>query len=450
MSSELDALLARAAGEIEGSTSPLGGTALAQVRRRVHRRRVVRHVGESVAGVAAAGVVGTAVWLGSDRAPTPPASPAPTVTSPAPTADPTPDRTPTAPAGPVERAAKLSDADVLAHLANPRTGETWHTPEQAPADVTALLGSISGLNTVLSVGQRGDATIYAVVLGDRQSADITADPAFAASVLLFEVDGDGARMILCPSARTGDRCQSGDTYGVPEGVELDEDTFYDSLTLPSAITVGDWTASTKATRDEAFGTVYGDGAAMVGATVQTSAVAELGASALVEIRTPGALGTTNVAYAVASPFGSLRVLAERDLPGGDFADITWSDGVKAPDDDVLARSPGAPRCTSATVFGLVDSLDASAWTAGGTTSDGATVYLPTGAGLTFAKQVRDHQEKQSGTIADGGAEVTGADAYGISEQAFLAGHGVYAVDGPDGQRLVALRSDMAQVVFECV
>jgi hypothetical protein len=448
MSSELDALLARAAGEIESSAGPLGTTALAQVRRRVHRRRVVRHVGESVAGVAAAGAVGTVVWIGMDRTPTPPAGPTPTVTSPAPSADPTP--TQTTPAGPVKRSAKLSDADVLAHLANPRTGETWHSPQEAPADVKALLGSVSGLNTVLSVGERGDATIYAVVLGDKETADITLDPAFAASVLLYEVDADGARMILCPSARTGDRCLSGDTYGVPDGVELDEDTFYDSLTLPSRITVGDWTASTDATRELALGTPYGDGTVMVGAEVQTSLVAELGLSSLVEVRTPGLLGTTNVAYAIASPFGSLRVLDERDLPGGDVTAITWDNGLRAPDDDVLARSPGALACTSATVFGVVDQLDASAWTPGGTTADGATVYLPTGAGLTFAKQVRDLQEKESGTIKDGVGTVTGADAYGIGVQEFLDEHGVYAVDGPGGERLVALRSDMAQVVFECV
>ena len=113
MSTELGALLGRAAEELS-TDGPLDDLRAAGLRRVVRRRRVQRHTVESVAGVAAAGVIGTAAWFGSNHVgPPPPADPSPSIS-----ASPTP--LVTAPPVPGMPAAFVAPAGILG-----QTGPGW-------------------------------------------------------------------------------------------------------------------------------------------------------------------------------------------------------------------------------------------------------------------------------------------------------------------------------------
>jgi hypothetical protein len=143
MGAELSSLLIRAAEDLS-PTDGLDAGGLSRVVRSVRRRRVRRHTIESVAGVAAAGVLGTAVWAGVRLAPephpaTPPVSvtPSPGVSStptPAPTPSPTPSATsPATPSYPPVPATfgQLSSEPVTdAILAS--AGEGWTLATYAP------------------------------------------------------------------------------------------------------------------------------------------------------------------------------------------------------------------------------------------------------------------------------------------------------------------------------
>ncbi|WP_456845190.1 hypothetical protein, partial [Cellulomonas sp. P5_C6] len=94
MSADLRTLLGQAAEELS-TDGPMDQLRAAGLRRIVRRRRAQRHTAESVAGVAAAGVVGAAAWFGVEHvSPPPPAHhPSPTVTS-TPSPSPSPSSTP--------------------------------------------------------------------------------------------------------------------------------------------------------------------------------------------------------------------------------------------------------------------------------------------------------------------------------------------------------------------
>ncbi|NUU19033.1 hypothetical protein HP550_17430 [Cellulomonas humilata] len=140
MSSELGTLLARAVDELS-TDGPMDELRAAGLRRIVRRRRVERHSVESVAAVAAAGVVGTAAWFGLDRlSPPPPAhDPTPSVTAtptPTPSATPAPEPTtaPTlAPAVAGVPSAFVAPPDLLE-----QTGPGWmlasYRPRYVPTD----------------------------------------------------------------------------------------------------------------------------------------------------------------------------------------------------------------------------------------------------------------------------------------------------------------------------
>lgn len=95
MSNDLNAVLGRAIDEL-ASRDDAGELLLAGLRRSVRRRRVQRHTVESVVGLAAVGVVGTAAWAGLRFTTPPPAvEPTPTVQpTPTATSTPTPTGTP--------------------------------------------------------------------------------------------------------------------------------------------------------------------------------------------------------------------------------------------------------------------------------------------------------------------------------------------------------------------
>ena len=118
MSADLGSLLALAVEELSPSDG-LDDTRLLRVVRSVRRRRIRRHTVESAVGVAAASVVGTAVWAGLRLAPapvlvppavmvTPTVTSTPTVTASPTTAAPTPSSTPEAPVVPISFGQPLS------------------------------------------------------------------------------------------------------------------------------------------------------------------------------------------------------------------------------------------------------------------------------------------------------------------------------------------------------
>ncbi|KSW29882.1 hypothetical protein, partial [Cellulomonas sp. B6] len=84
MSADLDDLMGRATADVERSVDPIPAATLDGVRSAVRRRRVLRHVGDTVACLALVGAVGAAAVLGSRDAVPPAHTPAPTATVTAP------------------------------------------------------------------------------------------------------------------------------------------------------------------------------------------------------------------------------------------------------------------------------------------------------------------------------------------------------------------------------
>ncbi|WP_456847302.1 hypothetical protein [Cellulomonas sp. P5_C6] len=458
MSADLHELMNRAADEIEGSAAPLPGGRLDLVRSAARRRRIARRTTESFAGVAAVAVVGVGVWFGAaDRAPQPvtpvvTASPIPTPTStPAPTTSPTP-----TPTGPAVRAESIDDATVVARLSAPRTGEVWETPVRVPELDATLIGD-DGYGTrygsVYRVGTRGEATIYVVVEPESYGGSPIGG--------LYEIDAAGARSIACPSARTGDPCMRQALE--PSAVVRDEATFYDTLTLPHAIDLGDGyvVTTTRTTTGEFFDQwALGYGTPLLGGQGEESTVlVPMGAQSLVAQTHASSFldGVTNVSYALTLPLGSTIELGAQDAPGGDYAAITWDDGVQREGvgwggtvGGAVAMSPGDSACFGGTFAEEADHV-ASQWRAAGTTPDGHRVYVPVDGGNPLSRAVRAWHEENSGTLSESGEIVTGVAAgYPYADDAgFLAADALYAIQAPDDRWLVGLRSDAVQVVWEC-
>ncbi|WP_315093018.1 hypothetical protein [uncultured Cellulomonas sp.] len=124
MTNELGTLLEQAAQELSPD-EPMDDLGLARIVRSVRRRRVQRHTMESVVGVAAAGVVGTAAWAGLRyTAPAPADTPTPSVSvTPTPTPTPsvtaTPTPTPTSTQPPVVQPVPPTFGQVATQPATP-------------------------------------------------------------------------------------------------------------------------------------------------------------------------------------------------------------------------------------------------------------------------------------------------------------------------------------------
>ena len=149
---ELAELLGRAAEELS-PTETLDDLGLARVVRSVRRRRVQRHAMESVVGVAAVGVVGTAAWAGLRyTSPAPAVTPAPSMSatsSPSPTASPT-----VLPVPPTFGQATTAPA-TAATIANARAG--WVLVIEQPVYLTA--GSpdyVSSQKRLLAISPTGE------------------------------------------------------------------------------------------------------------------------------------------------------------------------------------------------------------------------------------------------------------------------------------------------------
>ncbi|KQT01351.1 hypothetical protein [Cellulomonas sp. Leaf395] len=457
MSDELHALLARASNEIEVSAPALEGGRLGVVRSEVRRRRIVRRAAESFAGVGVVGVLGVGLWFGLDPwapepvAPvvTPTIAPTPTPTTPTPT---TPTRD-AAPTGPVTREESIDDATVLARLGAPRTGEVWHAPTLVP-DVPALRRVDGEPAPAYLVGTRGEASIYLTAweLGDEWHVDG-----------LFEVGPQGARLIACPSARTADACADEVNYQPPPGVVRDVDTFYDTLTLPATVDLGDGftvtTTNTAQTPVLGF-RLYGDAAPIVDGDVEQRVLRDLGPVAVVaQVAESPVTGLTNLTYGFTTPFGTFVRLDPSDVPGGEFAAISWDDGVVRTTEGsppVSTVAPGSPACRW-TSYSQESAHVPGDWRPAGTTPSGHRVYVPVAGGNSMSRELRAWHEENSSTLAPEGVQ---GDEYGTvhgaaagypytTDEAFLQANALFAMQGPAGEWLLGMRSDAANIVYEC-
>ncbi|WP_421740365.1 hypothetical protein [Cellulomonas sp.] len=451
MSDELHALLARASDQIEVAAPALDGGRLGLVRSAARRRRIARHTAESFVSVGVVGVLGVGLWFGLGQQAPEPVVPVQTPTiSPTPSVTPTPTTTPT-PKGPPTRAESVDDATVIARLSAPRTGEVWQTPVPAPEMASSLLGE-DWYDDLYRVGTRGDAVIYAAFASEGY-VDLPVDA-------LIEVDPDGARLIACPSARSGDPCAP-ENSNLAASVVRDEVTFYDTLTLPHAIDLGGGyvVRTTSTTSSPTFRDVYG---VRGEGTLPSRSLKSLGALSLVtdEFESYGAQ-VSSFRFAVRTPFGSLLVLAPGDVPGGDFSAIRWNQGF-APDpsayESEVAVAPAVNGCYGARFSRDTDHV-AAQWRVAGATAEGVRVYVPVEGGNPIASTVRSWQEEFSWTMSEPGdpradeyGTLHGGDAgYGfLTDEAFLGAHALYAVEGPAGEWLLALRQGALSVIWECV
>lgn len=460
MTDDLHALLARASDEIEGAAPVLDGGRLGVVRSAARRRRITRRTAESFAGVGVVGVLGVGLWFGLGQQSPEPVVPVvtPTVTpTPTTTPSPTPTTAPT-PTGPVTRAESIDDATVIARLTAPRTGEVWQIPTLVP-DVEALRINEGDPAPAYLVGTRGEASIYLTTYEQLGSWIVSG---------LYEVDALGARLIACPSARSSDPCASEVNISLPPGVVRDEETFYDTLTLPTSIDLGDdFRVTTTSTVASPFysSSLYGDADPFMDDTFEQRGLREPGPVALtVRVRESSVPGLTNLTYGILTPLGTFLRLQPGDVPAGDFTAIRWDDGVArgAPDpadeydDPDVTTAPGGQRCV-ATTYSQEDAHVAADWRPAGTTPDGHRVYVPVAGGNPVSRAVRAWHEDNSSTLAPEGVQ---GDEYGAvhgaaagyaytTDAAFLEANALFALQGPAGEWLLGMRSDAANVVYEC-
>ncbi|UJP40911.1 hypothetical protein [Cellulomonas palmilytica] len=458
----LDQMLNGARDEIAQATAPIDDRTLTRVRGTVRRARIQRHTFESVGAAACAGVLGLGAWTLASSDSTAPVDPATRSATPdpslAPTAEPSPtDEPTTADDGPVERADEIDDATVIARLAAPRTGERWHDEPIDASDALDALFTPDELTNgpeyhLTLVGDREVSAIYALELPALFEDDVVT---WGTRVELYEIDEDGPRAILCPSARTGDACA--EEFSSSKAV-ADRDTFYDTLTLPASLPLAEgWALSTEATRADVT-KVVGVPAPTGSAAQPLTPVAELGALTVVQRGVRSEIdGARSFSYAVLTPLRTLVPVADADVPGLDYRGITWDDGVdrsKQVADGAWAQyamAPAVSTCSSAQV--TVDAgHDPAQWRTAGSTADGRDVVVPA-AGNPFAAAVHRWQLEHSGTIdTDTGETLTGTDAgypYATVD-AFLDAQSLYGVQGPDGEWNLHLRPEASNVVWECV
>jgi hypothetical protein len=175
--------------------------------------------------------------------------------------------------------------------------------------------------------------------------------------------------------------------------------------------------------------------------------------------TSGIAGLTNIIYGITTPIGFLRLHVD-DLPAASYERIRWDDGVERKhtatpgvewDETLRSTAPGAGGCGWET-FSIETTHDASRWRPAGTTPDGLRVHVPVDGGNALAKQVRALQEEGSWAYADGDPGYIQGAAAGYlypSDEAFLTANALYAVQRPDGEWILGLRSDAGSVVGEC-
>jgi hypothetical protein len=286
---------------------------------------------------------------------------------------------------------------------------------------------------------------------------------------MFEIEGDTARMLTCPSARAGDTCLDWSTDWEEPGRSLDPDTHYDSLTYPERVQpLEGWTFSTAplASADWVDSTnAFGDANTFPG--IATTAeersslgrderieIVALGESTLVEFRAPGAVpGLTDSRFAMETPYGGV-------IPSNSsFTDayygvgaVTWNDGVDTfTHPEIWGDAPQEfpVRAASLACFGpdetLAQDFDPSEWEVAGTHRLGFDVYLPSEDDNELARAVWITMRDNSwGTDIDPALEYP----YATLDE-FLDARSVFAWERPDGEWVIAMDGFAGQRVYEC-
>jgi hypothetical protein len=244
--------------------------------RKVRRNKVTRTMRVAAASVGVGAVIGVGVWtlMGQFNhnqpavtSPSPSALVAPTLTT---SVSPTPTVRAVA-ATPLGHNPAMDDSEALLRAEQPTTGEQWLSSPQH-IDAPSWAGETNANCEWLLVGSRGDRDIM-ITVG-------------ACDTWFFEAgaSGEGPTVVVAPfpyedpaaqSARYGEPTFFMDPSSFP-AVRIDSDTYYDSLSLPSAWTAADGVAMRRA--DAGF---FGDPGApgyISGGPAYSSFVATTGAS----------------------------------------------------------------------------------------------------------------------------------------------------------------------------
>ncbi len=388
--------------------------------------------------------------------------PAPGGATPAPTPSPSASPTPAPPEEPFDglRSAAIDDAAALAHLVDPRTDEVWHAPAEL-AVAPAYFDSLADI-TFFDVGDRGTADIL-VAVNERVEFDAYSDIRG-----LFEVNGTNAWFITCPSARIGDPCMA-----VPDdlnaGVSIDGDTFYDSLTYPSAFEPQPgYRLATGQTLHNflSWQSVLGDGNFLLPpvtdadiiydprASADVTTLAVYGDTDIVQLEWEafGLPGLTNISYALRLPYGAIHLFSADDIPASQYTAIDWADGMFYTSylewdgtDHVIGAGSGICYPAHWTIEAAHVDL---VWEVAGTAPNGVSVYTPLEGGNLAAIAIRDHLDDVSyGWDWDAGVEIPYPYA-NIDD--FLDVNSLIAVQRPDGAWLLGLRPDANSLAYECV
>jgi hypothetical protein len=336
-----------------------------------------------------------------------------------------------------------------------------------PIENLGLLAYDSGIEDTYSyfeVGNRGSARIV-VAVPEYFEYFFGGYAVYA----MFEVDGPDARMITCPSARTGDSCLDWSTDWEEPGRSLDGDTHYDSLTYPERVEVlEDWilTPAHLAVSDWVDSTMaFGDANGFPGIATtaeereflgrdERKEIASLGDSTLLEFRTPSDVpGLVDSRFALETPYGG--VIPSQSAFASSYygtGAVTWNDGVDTfthPDIWDGAPQTSPVRAAGLACFGpdetLAAEFDVDEWEVAGTHRLGFDVYLPADAGNDVARAVWITMKDSSW-----GEDIEPALAYPYeSLDAFLDARSVFAWERPDGEWVIAMDGFAGQRVYEC-
>lgn len=274
----------------------------------------------------------------------------------------------------------MTDAEALARMANPRTGERWFgepraiaAPEWLPAGDYYRSADVHWFE----LGTRGDRTIVGF-----------ADPNVSE---LFERSSDGSwEWIGSPSAKEEVLGGSGATFGYPD-VPLNEHIYYDSITLPASFDFPG--GGTLAVPEHDRGGPANPGYTVVsqpnGTTIDSIGGYDIRRytqpvsfvwSEYYGVTAPPGVTYTDVYYMLATPYGMYIPLYW--YPFGGLGDVDWNVPTTFQNDefsyiaDLNDIACGAwERDHNTRVTGIAGSQ----WTAAGASADGVPVYEPKAA-----------------------------------------------------------------------
>ena len=311
--------------------------------------------------------------------PTASASPRPSASVTRPTATASPSPTATSEAGIFTgRNPDMTDVEALARIASPKTGETWFSeprPIAAPSWAAGNPNLDQSSIAWFEFGMRAGNTIVGYLAENIQD--------------LFErSEGGKWQWVGVPSARQAATGVPGVTFGSPE-IPLNETIYYDSLTLPFRFTLP--SGEPLEVNENDRGGLANPGYTVANQPTGTT-VDSLGGYAIIRYATPvsfvwsktyGVTAPTGVTYQdlyymLRTPYGTYIPLFYDPFPGLDA--VTWSVPTSFASDgssylaDLNDISCGVWEKDHDTI---VAGVPAAEWTAGGTTSLGRSVYVPT-------------------------------------------------------------------------